>query len=178
MNFNKIIAVSVLMAGVITVPVYAAVSNDAGSLKVTGSFVDSSCLITQSQLDQKIAFDDLSKSEVNAIALDGVVISKPLTFKITDCPAGTDNIGIKFNFTPVDFGKNYLKNTGEGQGALFGISSGIDTTPIATDSKVYSADVLNEGTATVNAQVSIYRTAADYHVGDLSSTANVTLVYN
>ncbi|CAI1016966.1 fimbrial protein [Serratia quinivorans] len=176
MNFNKAIAVSVLMVGISTVPAYAA-DNDAGSVHVQGTFVDSSCLIAQNELDKQIDFGDFAKSTVSAVAQDGVVFSKPLTFNITNCPAITNSVGIKFDFDQVDFGKNYIKNTGMGKGAVFGISSGLDTNAIPTGSKIETT-AFNEQTATINAQVNIYRTAENYTVGDLKSTANVTLVYN
>lgn len=177
MNFNKAIAVSVLMVGIINVPVYAAVDNTSGSLHVTGSFVDSSCLITQDQLTKTIHFADISKTTLTAVAQDAVVISQPLTFNITNCPADTNSVGIKFDFDKVDFGQNYIKNTGMGKGAAFGVSSDLNTNPIAPGGKV-DTTAFNEQAATINAQVNIYRTAENYTEGGLESTANVTLVYN
>lgn len=179
MNLNKAIAVSMLMVGISSMSVYAAeANNEAGSVHVSGSFVDASCLIKQSDLDRTLSFDELSSAEVSAVAQDGVVLSKNLQFNITDCPGDTNHVGVKFGFEKVDFDNNYIKNTGLGHGALFGISKGTDSIALAPDTAVYADAKPIQGGAVISANVNIYRTAEKYAAGTLTSTANVTLVYN
>ncbi|CAI1967162.1 fimbrial protein [Serratia quinivorans] len=178
MNFNKAMAVSILMVGITSMSVYAA-DNDAGSVHVTGSFVDASCLIGQTQLDRTLSFDPVTKAAATAAAQDAVLATQQLTFNMTACPTATQQVGIKFDFNQVGTGGNYITNTSDepGSGALFGISKDTDDAALATGTAVYAA-AINEGAATVNAKVNIYRTADQFAVGNLASTANVTLVYN
>lgn len=179
MNLNKAMAISMLMVGITSVSVYAA-DNDTGSVHVQGRFVDASCLISQTQLDKTFNFDPVNKADVTAAAKDAVLATQPLTFNITACPLAAQQVGIKFDFNEVGTGGgHYITNTSAepGSGALFGISKDTDDAALATGSAVY-ANEITEGAATVNAKVNIYRTADQFAVGELASTANVTLVYN
>lgn len=165
---------SVILAGLASGSAFA---DDSGSVHVTGTIVDASCLITQSQLDRTVDFGNIAKSDVTSADVGAVVKTEPLAFDITDCPASTNQVGIRFDYTANADGQNYLQNTGDAAGALFGISSDTDDTAVASGTALYAASITG-GAATVNAKANLYHVDDTYTPGSLTSTANVTLVYN
>ncbi|HBJ6378807.1 TPA: type 1 fimbrial protein, partial [Salmonella enterica subsp. enterica serovar Eastbourne] len=102
----------------------------------------------------------------------------PLAFNVTNCPASTNSVGIKFDYTADATNTQYLANTGTGAGVLLGITDDADAL-VANGGTVNAADLdTTAGTATVNAKVQAYRTAADVAgitVGNIASTATVTV---
>ncbi|ELO9553659.1 hypothetical protein QU020_004607, partial [Salmonella enterica] len=90
-------------------------------------------------------------------------------------------VGIKFDYTADATNTQYLANTGTGTGVLLGITDDADTL-VATGSSVNATNLdTAAGTATVNAKVHAYRTAAtdaDINAGNIASTATVTVVMN
>ncbi|HFI9138267.1 TPA: fimbrial protein [Escherichia coli] len=165
---------SVVLAGLSSGVVFA---DDSGSVHVAGTIVDASCLIASSQLTRTVDFGDIDAHDVSGVGVGAVVKTEPLAFDITDCPASTNQVGIRFDYTANADGQNYLQNTGDAAGALFGISSDADDTAVASGTALYAASI-TDGAATVNAKANLYHVDDTYTPGSLTSTANVTLVYN
>lgn len=170
---NTIIA-SAVLASVMSSQVFA---DETGSVKVTGVVTASSCVVTQNQLDKTIDFGNIAKSDVTSAGVGAVAKTEPLAFDITGCPTATNQVGIRFDYTANADGQNYLQNTGDAAGALFGISSDTDDTAVASGTALYAASI-TDGAATVNAKANLYHVDDTYTPGSLTSTANVTLVYN
>ncbi|ELT4714695.1 type 1 fimbrial protein, partial [Salmonella enterica] len=118
---------------------------------------------------------------IMAAAQNASVTSKPLTFDVTKCPASTTGVGIKFDYTTDATNTQYLENTGNGKGVLLGITDDADAL-VAPGGVVNAANLdTTAGTATVNAKVQAYRTAAadtDVTAGNIASTATVTVETN
>lgn len=166
---------SVVLAGLSSGVVFA--DDGSGNVHVAGTIVDASCLITSSQLTRTVDFGYVDRHDVSSVGVGAVAISRPLTFYITACPTQTNNVGIRFDYTQNADGQNYLQNTGDAAGALFGISSYTDETAVASGTTLYAASI-TDGAATVNAKANLYHVDDTYTPGSLTSTANVTLVYN
>ncbi|EHC2619222.1 hypothetical protein JTW20_005188, partial [Salmonella enterica] len=116
-----------------------------------------------------------------AAAQNASVANNPLVFAVTGCPASATGVGIKFDYTADATNTQYLANTGNGKGVLLGITDESDAL-VAPGGVVNAANLdTTAGTATVNAKVQAYRTAAtdaDITAGNIASTATVTVVMN
>ncbi|WP_080206628.1 fimbrial protein, partial [Salmonella enterica] len=147
----------------------------------TGNVVDQTCEVDASQLTRTVDLGNITQGAIKAAAQNASVASKPLVFNFTACPASTTGAGIKFDYTTDATNTQYLENTGNGKGVLLGITDNADTL-VANDGTVNAADLdTTAGTATVNAKVQAYRTAAtdaDITAGNIASTATVTVVMN
>lgn len=175
LSIKKALIASATLAALMSAQAFA--DNNSGSINITGNIADATCLVPQSQLDHVVDFGSIASSDVSGVGVGAVVKTEPLAFDITSCPESTNNVGIRFEYTAETDGQNYLKNTGATAGALFGISSGTDDTAVASGTALYAASI-TDGAATVNAKANLYHVAGTYTPGELTSTANVTLVYN
>lgn len=176
MRFLKLSLLTVLVTG-------SCMANAAtqGTLTITGNIVDQTCEVDAAQMTRTIDLGDIAKGNITAAAVDGSVTSKPLVFDLTKCPASAKSVGIRFDFTPDASHTTYLSNTGTGAGVLLGITDNQDN--LEQSGGVVLATNLDTtaGTATVNAKVHAYRTAAtdaDITAGNIASTATVTINQN
>ncbi|EAA3138413.1 type 1 fimbrial protein [Salmonella enterica subsp. enterica] len=176
MRFLKLSLLAALATG-------ACMANAAtqGTLTITGNIVDQTCEVDAAQMTRTVDFGDIGKAAITAAAVDGSITSKPLVFDFTKCPASTTDVGIRFDFTPDANHTNYLSNTGTGAGVLLGVTDENDN--LEQSGGVVLATNLDKtaGTATVNAKVHAYRTAAtdaDITAGNIASTATVTINQN
>ncbi|WP_080206624.1 fimbrial protein, partial [Salmonella enterica] len=147
----------------------------------TGNVVDQTCEVDASQLTRTVDLGDITQGAIIAATQNASVISKPLTFDVTKCPASAAGVGIKFDYTADATNTLYLENTGNGKGVLLGITDENDN--LEQSGGVVMATNLDTtaGTATVNAKVQAYRTAAteaDITAGNIASTATVTVAMN
>lgn len=176
MRFLKLSLLTVLVTGSCM-----ANASTQGTLTVTGNVVDQTCEVDAAQMTRTVDLGDIAKGNIMAAAVDGSVISRPLKFDLTKCPASAQSVGIHFEFTPDANHTTYLSNTGTGAGVLLGITDDQDN--LEQSGGVVLATNLNTtaGTATVNAKVHAYRTAAtdvDITAGNIASTATVTINQN
>ncbi|EDQ2188820.1 type 1 fimbrial protein [Salmonella enterica] len=176
-NAMKLLAIAVLSAAGMS----AASAATQGTLTITGNVVDQTCEVNAAQLTRTVDLGDITQGAIKAAAQHASITSKPLVFDVTKCPASTKSVGIKFDFTADAAGNQYLSNTGNGKGVLLGITDDTDT--LVTAGGVVNAANLDTtaGTATVNAKVQAYRTAAadtDVTAGNIASTATVTVAMN
>ncbi|EHO1435895.1 type 1 fimbrial protein [Salmonella enterica] len=176
-NCMKLLAVAVLSAAGMS----AASAATNGTLTITGNVTDQTCEVDAAQLTRTIDLGDIPQGNIKTAAQNASLTSKPLTFSVTGCPASTQSVGIKFDFTADAAGNQYLNNTGNGKGVLLGITDDTDVA-IQTGGTVTAANLdAAAGTATVNAKVHAYRTAADdagITAGNIASTATVTVETN
>lgn len=176
-NAMKLLAIAVLSAAGMS----AASAATQGTLTITGNVVDQTCEVDASQLTRTVDLGEITQGTIMAAAQNASVISKPLTFDVTKCPASITGVGIKFEYTTDATNTQYLENTGNGKGVLLGITDDTDT--LVTAGGVVNAANLDTttGNATVNAKVQAYRTAAadtDVTAGNIASTATVTVAMN
>ncbi|ECD4468644.1 type 1 fimbrial protein [Salmonella enterica subsp. enterica serovar Kisangani] len=176
MRFFKLSLLAALAAG-------SCMANAAtqGTLTISGNVVDQTCEVDAAQMTRTVDLGDIGKAAITAVAVDGSVTSKPLVFDFTKCPASTTEVGIRFDFTPDGNHTNYLSNTGTGAGVLLGITDENDN--LEQSGGVVLATNLDKtaGTATVNAKIHAYRTAAsdaDITAGNIASAATVTISQN
>ncbi|EKH7682438.1 type 1 fimbrial protein [Salmonella enterica] len=176
-NCMKLLAVTVLSAAGMS----AASAATTGTLTITGNVVDQTCEVDAAQLTRTVDLGDITQGVIKAAAQNASVSNKPLVFNVTNCPASTTGVGIKFDYTADATNTQYLANTGTGTGVLLGITDDADTL-VATGGSVNATNLdTAAGTATVNAKVHAYRTAAtdaDINAGNIASTATVTVVMN
>ena len=170
----KLLAVVVLSAAGMS----AASASTTGTITITGNVIDQTCEVDAAQLTRTIDFGDLSMGNITAVAQNASVTSKPLVFGVTKCPASINGVGIKFDYTADATNTQYITNTGDGTGALFGITDNNDQS-VVNGGTVWADDLdATAGTATVNAKVHVYRTGAteaDVGAGAINSTATVTV---
>ncbi|EGK6862598.1 type 1 fimbrial protein [Salmonella enterica subsp. enterica serovar Glostrup] len=176
MRFFRLSLLAVLAAG-------SCMANAAtqGTLTIAGNVVDQTCQVDATQMTRTVDLGSISKGNITTAAVDGSVVSKPLVFDFTGCPSSTTNVGIRFDFASDAGHTKYLKNTGTGAGVLLGITDDKDN--LEQSGGVVLATNLDKtaGTATVNAKVHAYRTAAtdaDITAGNIASTATVTINQN
>ncbi|ASA54197.1 hypothetical protein GX95_24050 (plasmid) [Salmonella enterica subsp. enterica serovar Minnesota] len=176
-NCMKLLAIAVLSAAGMS----AASAATQGTLTITGNVVDQTCEVDASQLTRTVDLGDITQGAIMAAAQNASVTSKPLTFDVTNCPASTTGVGIKFEYTTDATNTQYLANTGKGTGVLLGITDDADAL-VAPDGVVNAANLdTTTGNATVNAKVQAYRTAVadtDVTAGNIASTATVTVAMN
>ncbi|ELM3433209.1 type 1 fimbrial protein [Salmonella enterica] len=176
-NTMKLLAIAVLSVAGMS----AASAATNGTLTITGNVVDQTCEVAAGQMTRTIDLGDITQGTIKAAAQHASITSKPLTFDVTKCPASTKGVSIKFDFTADAAGNQYLSNTGKGKGVLLGITDGTDKA-VQTGGTVAAANLdAKAGTATVNAKVHAYRTAAtdaDITAGNIASTATVTVEAN
>ncbi|EBQ9797682.1 type 1 fimbrial protein [Salmonella enterica subsp. enterica serovar Kottbus] len=129
-------------------------------------------------MTRTVDLGNITQGAIKAAGQNASVANKPLVFNVTACPASTQSVGIKFDYTADSTHSQYLANTGTGAGVLLGITDDNDAL-LTTGSTVNAANLdTKAGTATVNAKVQAYRTAAtdaDITAGDIASTATVTV---
>ncbi|ECL8479783.1 type 1 fimbrial protein [Salmonella enterica] len=170
----KLLAIAVLSAAGMS----AASATTNGTLTITGNVVDQSCEVDAAQLTRTVDLGEITQGTIMAVAQNASVTSKPLVFNVTNCPVGTNSVGIKFAYTADATNTQYLANTGTGTGVLLGITDNTDAL-VTNNGTVDAADLdATAGTATVNAKVQAYRTAADatgITAGNIASTATVTV---
>lgn len=176
-NCMKLLAIAVLSAAGMS----AASAATQGTLTVTGNVVDQTCEVAAAQLTRTVDLGDITQGTIKAAAQNASVANQPLVFAVTGCPASATGVGIKFDYTADATNTQYLANTGNGKGVLLGITDDADAL-VAPGGKVSAANLdTTAGTATVNAKVQAYRTAAtdaDIAAGNIASTATVTVVMN
>lgn len=169
----KLLAIAVLSAAGMS-----AASATTGTLTITGNVVDQTCEVDAAQLTRTVDLGYITQGAIKAAGQNASVANKPLVFNVTACPASTQSVGIKFDYTADSTHSQYLANTGTGAGVLLGITDDNDAL-LTTGSTVNAANLdTKAGTATVNAKVQAYRTAAtdaDITAGDIASTATVTV---
>ncbi|ECC7613534.1 type 1 fimbrial protein [Salmonella enterica] len=173
-NRMKLLTIAVLSV----VGISAASAATTGTLTITGNVTDQTCEVSAAQLTRTVDLGDITLGNIQAVAQKASVSSKPLVFNVTKCPASTKSVGIKFAYTADKTNTQYLANTGAGKGVLLGITDNADAL-VANGGVVKAADLnVTAGTATVNAKVQAYRTAAantDITAGNIASTATVTV---
>ncbi|EAA8358567.1 type 1 fimbrial protein [Salmonella enterica] len=176
-NCMKLLAVAVLSAAGMS----AASATTNGTLTITGNVVDQTCEVDATQLTRTVDLGDITQGAITAAAQNASVASQPLVFNVTNCPASTTSVGIRFDYPAASGTTSYLNNTGNGKGVLLGITDDADTL-VAAGGRVDAANLdTTAGTATVNAKVQAYRTAAtdaDITAGNIASTATVTVMTN
>ncbi|ECC2872565.1 type 1 fimbrial protein [Salmonella enterica subsp. enterica] len=176
-NAMKLLAIAVLSAAGMS----AASAATQGTLTITGNVVDQTCEVDATQLTRTVDLGEITQGNIMAAAQNASVISKPLTFDVTNCPASATGVGIKFEYTTDTTNTQYLENTGDGKGVLLGITDDADAL-VAPGGVVNAANLdTTTGNATVNAKVQAYRTATadtDITVGNIASTATVTVAMN
>lgn len=176
-NAMKLLAIAVLSAAGMS----AASAAVNGTLTITGNVVDQTCEVDASQLTRTVDLGEITQGAIMAAAQNASVSNKPLVFDVINCPASATGVGIKFEYTTDTTNTQYLANTGNGTGVLLGITDDADAL-VAPGGVVNAANLdTTAGTATVNAKVQAYRTAAtdaDITVGNIASTATVTVVMN
>ncbi|WP_395537073.1 fimbrial protein [Klebsiella pneumoniae] len=175
-HFLKLSLLSALVAG-------SCVANATtqGSLTVVGNVVEQTCQIDAAQMTRTVELGDISKGAINAVAVDGSVTSKPLVFDLTKCPADIGGVGIRFDFTPDANHTDSGTSVTQVVGVLLGVTDENDN--LEQSGGVVLSTNLDKaaGTATVNAKVHAYRTAAtdaDITAGNVASTATVTINQN
>ncbi|EDU8805694.1 type 1 fimbrial protein [Salmonella enterica subsp. enterica] len=173
-NCMKLLAIAVLSAAGMS----AASATTNGTLTITGNVADQTCEVDAAQLTRTVDLGNITQGAIKAAAQNASVANQPLVFNVTACPASVQSVGIKFNYTADATNTQYLANTGTGAGVLLGITDDKDAL-IVNGGTVNAADLdTKAGTATVNAKVQAYRTAAtdaDITAGDIASTATVTV---
>lgn len=173
-NCMKLLAIAVLSAAGMS----AASATTNGTLTITGTVVDQTCEVDAAQLIRTVDLGDITQGTITAATQNASVANQPLAFNVTNCPASTNSVGIKFDYTADATNTQYLANTGTGAGVLLGITDDTDAL-VANGGTVNAADLdKTAGTATVNAKVQAYRTAAadaDVTTGNIASTATVTV---
>ncbi|EGB7594028.1 type 1 fimbrial protein [Salmonella enterica] len=176
-NCMKLLAIAVLSAAGMS----AASAATNGTLTITGNVVDQTCEVDAAQLTRTVDLGDITQGAIMAVAQNASVSNKPLVFDVTNCPASAAGVGIKFDYTTDTTNTQYLANGGSGKGVLLGITDDADAL-VAPGSVVNAANLdTTAGTATVNAKVQAYRTAAtaaDITAGNIASTATVTVAMN
>ncbi|SUY95167.1 major fimbrial subunit [Citrobacter freundii] len=177
----KLSKLTLALATFATIASGAASAATNGTLTITGNIVDQTCEVDASQMTRTVDLGSILPSAIKAAAVNDSLTSQPLTFDVTNCPASTTGVGIKFDFTPDVNSTQYMANTGTGAGVLLGITDDADT--LVTKGGVVNAANLDTttGTATVSAKVHAYRVAAadaDITAGDIASTATVTIEQN
>lgn len=176
MRFFRLPLLAVLVAG----PCMANAATQ-GTLTITGNIVDQTCEVDAAQMTRTVDLGDISKGSITTAAVDGSVASRPLKFDLTKCPASAQSVGIRFDFTPDASHTTYLSNTGTGAGVLLGITDDQDNLEQSGGVVLATNLDTSAGTATVNAKVHAYRTAAtdaDITAGNIASTATVTINQN
>lgn len=176
-NYMKLLAVAVLSAAGMS----AASATTNGTLTITGNVVDQTCEVDAAQLTRTVDLGGITQGTITAAAQKASVASQPLRFDVTNCPASTTSVGIKFDYTTASGTIAYLDNTGNGKGVLLGITDDADALVVPGDQVSAKNLDTTAGTATVNAKVQAYRTAAtdaDITAGNIASTATVTVVTN
>ncbi|EAU4784013.1 type 1 fimbrial protein [Salmonella enterica] len=176
-NCMKLLAVAVLSAAGMS----AASATTNGTLTITGNVVDQTCEVDAAQLTRTVDLGDITQGAITAAAQNASVASQPLVFNVTNCPASTTSVGIKFDYQTASGTIAYLGNTGNAQGVLLGITDDADALVVPGDQVSAKNLDTTAGTATVNAKVQAYRTAAtdaDITAGNIASTATVTVMTN
>ncbi|WGK60081.1 fimbrial protein [Pantoea sp. SS70] len=148
-----------------------------GTVNMDGSLTEQSCQVSADQLTRTINISTLTPERLIGAADNESVASTNIDFDVTACPPSTQNVGIRFDFSPNSSNPEYLNNSGNAEGVAFGITK-IDNTLITTGQQIDSTDLdAAQGNATVKAKLQAYRVGSDAPVeGDIASTATVTVI--
>lgn len=176
MKLIKYSALATMLVGTI-----AANAAETGTLQISGTVVEHTCSVPADQLTQTVDMGTITPAGLKALNEgEGLTkADKSLHFDVTDCPAATTAVGIKFDFTPDAAGAQYMANTGSATGVALGIVDA-DDAQVINGGVAHAKDLdAAAGTATVNAKVRVYRVgSAEPVAGDIASTTTVTVTTN
>lgn len=175
MNISKISVLAGIVFGAISTNAFS----ETGTLTMSGEVTEQSCFIPLPEMTRVLTIEDIDASVLDPASPNTAVASQDFSFNVADCPAGTNNVGVTFNFEADANNPNYMKNNGVAEGVLLGITQENDT-PITDGETILSADLdPNTGAGTINAKIQAYRIGSAPSVGgNISSTASVTLTAN
>ncbi|WP_343552838.1 fimbrial protein [Pantoea sp.] len=173
MKFKKSVLGAILVMGMTSASAFAA---NNGTITFSGAITDGSCQIPVSQMTRTINLDNVGASDLNTASIGTSVQEEALQFDAAYCPNTVTDVAVQFDFTPDATNSQYIANTGDAQGVLFGITDANDTL-VANGGSVAADAVSGTGTATVNAKIRAYRVGSAAPVaGSIASTATVTLI--
>lgn len=170
MKISKVSAVAAMVFSLMSVNVIA----ETGTVTMAGEVTEQSCYIPASQMTRTVAIGEIDGND--SATPNSAVSSQDLSFNVAGCPAGTNDVGVTFNFEADATNSSYLKNNGNSQGFLLGVTKADDS--LITSGSLISSEDFDAltGTGTVNAKIKAYRVASTPVVeGNINSLVSVTL---
>ncbi|WP_455844783.1 fimbrial protein [Pantoea agglomerans] len=173
MTIKKSVISAAIAMGLISTSVFA---NNTGTIDFSGSVANGSCQIPASQMTKIVDLGEITTAEINAASAGQSVKQQPLQFDVSLCPSNITDVAVQFDFTPDATNTQYITQTGDAEGVLFGITDANDAL-VANAGQVAADAAVSGGAATVNAKIQAYRIGTENAVGgSLASTATVTLI--
>lgn len=145
-----------------------------GTVRTQATFISSTCSVPASQMTRSVDIGTIEASKVIAASPGESLQAQDLNFTVTDCPAATKDVRMKFVFSKLS-GTNYLVNNGDAKGVAMGITDRDDNL-VDSSQYIFATDLnASAGTASINAKVHAYRTSEESAGGSINSSVNIFL---